>query len=144
MKINVLQNTALVGDNQSSASTFFLSDPIPIIALPCHSVGALVKSKRSVSYALSAMGWDVDINFHNADVNIIFHYADIIKHYADHFSHFQSPLAFRADFGPLSLSGQLPGQFLHWIFPMQYWKQSHKELFVKHFQSFEPKSCFEL
>ena len=93
---------------------------IPIIALPRHSVGALVKSKRSVSYALSAMGWDVDINFHNADVNIIFHYADIIKHYADHFSHFQFPLAFRADFGPLSLSGQLPGQFLHWIFPMQY------------------------
>ena len=65
------------------------------------------------------MGWDVDINFHNADVNIIFHYADIIKHYAD-ISHFQFPLAFRADFGPLSLSGQLPGQFLHWIFPMQY------------------------
>ena len=81
----------------------FLSDPIPIIALPRHSVGALVESKRSVSYALSAMGWDVDINFHNADVNIIFHYADIIKHYAD-ISHFQSPLAFRADFGPPSLS----------------------------------------
>ena len=52
------------------------------------------------------------------------------------FSHFQSPLAFRADFGHLSLSGQ----FLHWIFPMEYWKQSHKELFVNYFQSFEPKS----
>ena len=52
------------------------------------------------------------------------------------FSHFQSPLAFRADFGLLSLSGQ----FLHWIFPMEYWKQSHKELFVNYFQSFEPKS----
>ena len=85
MKLNVLQNTALVGDNQSSASTFFLSDPIPIIALPRHSVGALVESKRSVSYALSAMGWDAKINFHNSDVNIIFHYSDIniIFHYAD-------------------------------------------------------------
>lgn len=50
------------------------------------------------------------------------------------FSHFQFPLAFRADFGLLS------GQFLHWIFPMEYWKQSHKELFVNYFQSFEPKS----
>ena len=54
------------------------------------------------------------------------------------FSHFQSPLAFRADFG--LLSGPLPGQFLHWIFPMEYWKQSHKEFFVNYFQSFEPKS----
>ena len=66
-----------------------------------------------VNLFFGSMGWDVDINFHNADVNIIFHYADIIKHYADHFSHFQSPLAFRADFGLLSLSGQVPGQFLH-------------------------------